>query len=168
MRLSCGSRYSEGVADAALTVLESVRAEASRAAQLALAEARAQLAQHEALVHEASLARARCDEELQSERSQLVGLRSALQLRRIEERLRGLTLELKAAGTRLSQAQARCTEARGRVEVALQQLIDAESGRRAVAHVLGERKLEAEKRLEQREEDDASDAWQARWLTRGR
>lgn len=151
--------------DGALTVLESVRAQAAQAAQLVLAEARAALAQHEAQLLEASLARGRCDEELQSERSQLLGARTALQLRRIEERLRGLTMELRAATARLSQAQAQCTQARARVEQALSELIAAESGRRAVAHVLHERKVHSEKRLELREEDDASDAWQARQLT---
>jgi hypothetical protein len=156
------------VANPALTVLEQVRAHAVQAAKQALSEARAELAQREALVREANLTRQRCSEELQSQRSQLLGARSALHLRRVEEHVRGLTLELRKACARLEHAQALCNQARLSSEQALAVLVEAETGRRAVAHVLSEQQREGERRRELREEDDAHDAWHAQQLTLGR
>lgn len=150
------------MSDAPLIALEAVRHDVSGAAQRALAEARADLAQRESLANEAHAARFRCEEMLQSERALFGEAHNARLLRLSEERIRGLTLELKAATARVRGAQHTLGEARERVRGAEQALLSAESERRALGNVLDARRTLADKRRDQRAEDERDDALRSR------
>lgn len=150
------------MAEGPLDALDLVRREAVESAKRRLAEARAELSQHEALFHEASAARARCDEALQSERGQFGEARSVARLRLVEERLRGLTQELSAAVERQKRALAACSAQRARVEELRVALTEAERDRRALGQVLDLRREAQHKQRERDEEEQTEDALRSR------
>jgi chromosome segregation ATPase len=150
------------VHDASLEKLEALRREAVELRRRTLAEARAELSQYEALFNEACAACARCEEALQSERSQFGEARSVARLRLVEERLRGLSQELASARARKERAQTWCASKRKHVEQLVAALAEAERDRRAVGQVLELRRDQANKQRERSEEEQSEDAFRGR------
>jgi flagellar biosynthesis chaperone FliJ len=150
------------VAEGSLDALETLRREAVEAARRRLAEARAELSQHEALYNEVSATRARCEQALQSERGQFGEARSVSRMRLVEERLRGLTQELTSALGRQKRAHEACIALRERVELLGVALLEAERNRRALGQVLELRRDVALKRRERTEEEQSEDAFRGR------
>jgi chromosome segregation ATPase len=150
------------VNESPLDKLEALRREAVEARRRALAEARAELSQHEALYNETCAACTRCEEALQSERGQFGEARSIGRLRLVEERLRGLQQELAGARTRKQRAEVACAAQRQRVEQLVGSLAEAERERRAVGQVLELRREQANKQRERREEEQSEDALRGR------
>lgn len=148
--------------EGSLDALELLRREAVEIARRALAEARAELSQHEALYNEVSATRARCDEALQSERGQLGEARSVARMRLVEERLRGLTQELASSVARQKRAHEACRGLRERVDQLSTALTEAERNRRALGQVLELRRDAALKRRERSEEEQSEDAFRGR------
>ena len=145
-----------------LSALELLRRDALEGARCRLAEARAELAQHEARFTEASAARHRCEEALQSERAHFGEASSVQRLRLVEGALRGLTHELTQARARLSAVEQACRAARAHVGDAEHALVAAEVGRRAVSGLLSTRRGVAERRREREDEDQADDLFRGR------